>query len=182
MVPRKFRQAITRCALAIVCALCAFNAVHGASSDGYYIVDCMAENVGQMETHGANRSPFIDAINKLAGVPVGSFWCASTVNYSHVVNGFHGKGAYCPNWFKKKDIIYQRGKINRDKPRPGDCFGIWHPDKKRVAHMGVVEQYNDKYTDCIEGNGNAKGSRNGNQQLRKRRYNVNIYAYSRHYE
>lgn len=46
--------------------------------------DTLRAYVGIQETHGYNRSPMIDRMNRIAGVPYGSSWCMAFVVY-----GFH---------------------------------------------------------------------------------------------
>ncbi|RTL21745.1 MAG: hypothetical protein EKK55_15645 [Rhodocyclaceae bacterium] len=46
-------------------------------------VDTALQYVGERETRGYNRSPFIDKINRLAGVPVGSSWCMASAFFSY---------------------------------------------------------------------------------------------------
>lgn len=50
--------------------------------------DTALRYVGQRETRGYNRSPFIDNINRIAGVPFGSSWCMSSAYFS-----FHAAAA-----------------------------------------------------------------------------------------
>lgn len=45
--------------------------------------DTAGQYVGQRETRGYNRSPFIDKINRLAGVPLGSSWCMASAYFSY---------------------------------------------------------------------------------------------------
>lgn len=65
------------------------------------------------------------------------------------------------------------------RPRKGDVFGIYFPDKKRIAHVGFVDSWDDKYVITVEGNTNEAGSREGDGVYRKRRLVGSIYQVAR---
>jgi len=52
---------------------------------------------------------------------------------------------------------------NRQHPVPGtgDIFGIYFPDKKRIAHVGFVDQWQEDWVITVEGNTNGSGGREG---------------------
>lgn len=54
-------------------------------------------------------------------------------------------------------------------PIPGDIFGIYFPEKGRIAHVGFVDQWDGKWLITVEGNTNESGSREGDGVYRKRR-------------
>ena len=54
-------------------------------------------------------------------------------------------------------------------PRSGDVFGLYFPDKKRIAHVGFVDQWLGDWLITVEGNTNDPGSREGDGVYRKRR-------------
>ncbi len=54
-------------------------------------------------------------------------------------------------------------------PSRGDVFGIYFPEKGRIAHVGFVDDWGDKYVVTVEGNTNEAGSREGDGVYRKRR-------------
>ena len=66
----------------------------------------------------------------------------------------------------------------RSLPQKGDVFGIWFPDKGRIAHVGFVDSWSDKWLITVEGNTNEAGSREGDGVLRKRRLVRTVYQVS----
>lgn len=138
--------------------------------------------IGQTETQGANRSPIIDKMNRLTGVPLGSPYCASfnAWCYSEAqAPGKWPKSAWSPDWVKNPTWTAAKGgKI----PKPADTFGIWFPSKGRVAHTGMIESWGEVSAITVEGNtspsvefGSAK-DRDGDGIWRKRRFKAEIYA------
>jgi len=55
----------------------------------------------------------------------------------------------------------------------------YFPDKKRIAHVGFVDSWDDKYVITVEGNANEAGSREGDGVYRKRRLIGSIYQVAR---
>ncbi|RXF67710.1 hypothetical protein [Arcticibacter tournemirensis] len=65
-------------------------------------------------------------------------------------------------------------------PSSGDVFGIYFPEKGRIAHVGFVDEWGDKYAITVEGNTNEAGSREGDGVYRKRRLISSIYKVARY--
>lgn len=65
-------------------------------------------------------------------------------------------------------------------PSPGDVFGIWFPEKGRIAHVGFIDEWGEKYAVTVEGNTNEAGSRDGDGVYRKRRPISSLYKISRY--
>lgn len=63
---------------------------------------------------------------------------------------------------------------------PGDIFGIYFQNKGRIAHVGFVHRFGDKYTITVEGNTNEEGSREGDGVYLKRRLTKQLYKISRY--
>lgn len=51
------------------------------------------------------------------------------------------------------------GKGESGGPAAGDVFGLYFPEKGRIAHVGFVDQWGEKYMISVEGNTNEAGSR-----------------------
>lgn len=97
--------------------------------------------VGQQETNGANRSPLIDRMNRLTNVPLGSPYCASfnALVYSEaLVPKPWPLSAWSPDWVANPTWTSAKGGT---APAPGDAFGIWFANKGRVAHTGLVKEW-----------------------------------------
>ncbi|MGV3684475.1 MAG: CHAP domain-containing protein [Daejeonella sp.] len=42
------------------------------------------------------------------------------------------------------------------QPRPGDVFGLYFPEKKRIAHVGFVDEWDGTWVVTVEGNTNGE--------------------------
>lgn len=65
-------------------------------------------------------------------------------------------------------------------PSPGDVFGLYFPEKKRIAHVGFVDQWDGTWMISVEGNTNNSGSREGDGVYRKRRLVRGVYCVVRY--
>lgn len=128
-----------RILLAILLATCA----HAQPS-----VELAEQYVGRRETQGPNRSPDIDKWNAMAGVPMGSPYCASFIGYIHRQVGLPYPNGYAwtPSWFPAKRTVRN--------PDNGDILGIYFASKQRIGHVGIVadKDYRKGYILTIEAN------------------------------
>lgn len=125
---------------------------------------------------GIEVEKYLVSVNLKKGNP----WCAAFVSWClqqvHIVNP---KSGWSPNWFPASKVIYTRGNsIHQATPQAADVFGIWFPERKRIAHVGFILQWSDKTSLTIEGNTNEAGSREGDGVYRKRRLARQIYKVS----
>ena len=65
-------------------------------------------------------------------------------------------------------------------PTTGDVFGLYFPEKKRIAHVGFIDQWDGTWMISVEGNTNVSGSREGDGVYRKRRLVRTIYKVARY--
>ena len=72
------------------------------------------------------------------------------------------------------------GGSNHFLPTTGDIFGLYFPEKKRIAHVGFVDQWDGTWMVTVEGNTNNSGNREGDGVYRKRRLVRSIYKVARH--
>lgn len=88
---------------------------------------------------------------------------------------------YSPAWFPAYKTVYTRGSRGNATPGTADVFGIWFANKKRIAHVGFIDEWQPPNAYCItvEGNTNEAGSREGDGVYRKRRLKTQIYKVSR---
>ena len=134
--------------------------------------------IGVREKTGHNDGVMVETYLRYCSLGKGNPWCASfvcwTYGQAHVMNPRSG---YCPDLFSAKKVIYRRGsKINKEPPQHGDVWGLYFPEKGRVAHVGFVDQWGEKYVTTVEGNTNEAGSREGDGVYRKRRPIRSIYV------
>ena len=66
------------------------------------------------------------------------------------------------------------------QPGTGDVFGIYFPEKKRIAHVGFIDHWDGTWLISVEGNTNASGSNEGDGVYRKRRLVKSIYRVARY--
>ena len=66
------------------------------------------------------------------------------------------------------------------QPLTGDVFGLYFPEKKRIAHVGFIDKWDGTWLVSVEGNTNASGSREGDGVYRKRRLTRSIYKVARY--
>jgi len=128
-------------------------------------VDVAKSYLGETENLGSNRSLNIDKWNRAAGVPVGSYWCASFVSFCYKEAGYHAPySAYSPDFFKRNLVPFSDIKRN-------DAVGFYFSSKGRIAHIGLIEGSKGNYIVTVEGNtsGDDKIDRNGGGVYRKYR-------------
>ena len=62
----------------------------------------------------------------------------------------------------------------------GDVFGLYFPEKRRIAHVGFIDQWDGTWMISVEGNTNVSGSREGDGVYRKRRLVRTVYKVARY--
>ena len=138
--------------------------------------------IGVREATGNNDGPEVESFLKSTGLGKGYAWCAAYVNFCHKECGIETvkSPAWSPSWFKMDHVIYKRDNTIKRQPQPGDVFGVWFSSKKRVAHVGFIDEWNNgkNYAITVEGNTNIAGSREGDGVYRKRRLKRQIYVVS----
>lgn len=134
--------------------------------------------VGIREKTGNNDGVKVEIYLRYCSLAKGNPWCASFVCWTYGQSGVKNpKSGYCPDLFASKYIIYKRGTaIHKEPPQHGDVWGLYFPEKGRVAHVGFVDDWQDKYVVTVEGNTNEAGSREGDGVYRKRRLIKSIYV------
>lgn len=141
---------------------------------------CEAQ-IGVRELTGNNDGLQVETYLRSVKLNKGNAWCAAFVSWVYqqcsVINP---KSGWCPNWFPVDKVVYKISQppINRETPQTGDMFGIYFSNKNRIAHVGFIYEWSDKYAVTIEGNTNDAGSREGDGVYKKRRLKRQIYAVS----
>jgi len=145
--------------------------------------------VGVREQSGKNDGERVETYLAYVGLKKGNPWCAAFVCWSLGQARIRNpRSGWSPDLFPEKKVCWQRSMSLQVKPvvggearrpRKGDVFGIYFPDKKRIAHVGFVDSWDDKYVITVEGNTNEAGSREGDGVYRKRRLISSIYQVAR---
>lgn len=170
----------TKIHLLILCLVCfGVGHLHGnsiADKQGC-VKGTYTTQLGVVE-HGNNTGPEIEQYIKATGFDQPIPWCAAFVSW--VLNQCqvdNPASAWSPDWFPDSHTIYKQGRGR--EPAPGDVFGIYFTSKNRIAHVGFIHSWGDRYAITVEGNTNGAGSREGHGVFRKRRLKRQIYKVSR---
>jgi len=172
MPKSRYLFSILLCFYFIVCSGFSSNSVRDVVKHTY------ESQIGVREKTGHNDGAMVETYLHYCSLGKGNPWCASfvcwTYGQAHVMNPRSG---YCPDLFSAKKVIYRRGFKNQAvTPKPGDVWGLYFPEKGRVAHVGFVDDWGTKYVTTVEGNTNEAGSREGDGVYRKRRPVRSIYV------
>ena len=168
-------MAATRFVLAFVCF-----AVTGGygQPDGYLlsqtsldrdkIIKIARGQVGVRELTGHNDGLAVESYLATTGLGKGYPWCAAYASWVYYMAGFaQPKSAWSPDLFPKSRIT--------KAALPGDVLGIYFPELKRIAHVGLIVNQDGDYLVSVEGNTNVTGSREGDGVYLKRRHIRTIY-------
>lgn len=181
--------------LSVVCLSQPLYASQGSFASA--LADSMRRYVGHRET-GNNRSILINRWNKEAGVPAGSFWCASFI---YAQSSCVAKARNLENPLKKTASVAQQLRYAKTygtrlmviKVRYGtqlekgdlgciksgkkygdrDIGGLWS------GHIYAVQEQRENSVKTIEGNTNSGGSRNGDRVAERYRQIKDAVAFIR---
>jgi hypothetical protein len=139
----------------------------------------MAE-LGTREATGRNDGQRVEQYLASCNLPKGNAWCAAFVSWTYQQAGVNAmSSAWSPSWFQR-NVIYSTTSTTNQTPQPADVFGIYFASKKRIAHVGFIDQWGTgPHCITVEGNTNEAGSREGDGVYRKRRLKSQIYQVSR---
>lgn len=135
------------------------------------VVRTAVNELGVRERSGRNDGARVEQFLKLIGLLKGEPWCAAFVSWV-----FHKTGFEKPRtgW---SPALFPSSRLARSA-LPGNVIGIYFRDKKRIAHVGIIEKQDGDWILSIEGNTNLQGSREGDGVYRKRRHKSTIYQIS----
>lgn len=168
----------------IGCLLCYFlcpcYAQQGVYESRLKVKSIYERQIGVRELTGRNDGKSVEVYLKYVKLQKGNPWCAAfvcwTFGKAEIKNPQSG---WSPDLFPVKAVIYSRNARDNLSPEQGDVFGIYFPDKKRIAHVGFVHTWGSAEVITVEGNTNQAGSREGDGVYRKRRLTGQIYKVSR---
>lgn len=114
------------------------------------VVKTMVRELGVREKSGRNDGERVKRFLKIIGLLKGEPWCAAFVSFV-----FHEVGLKKPRtgW---SPALFPVSRLARST-LPGTVIGIYFPDKKRIAHVVLIEKQNGEWTVSIEGNTNLEG-------------------------
>lgn len=142
-----------------------------------------------------NSGPAVEQYLRYVSLPKGNPWCAAFVCWVFGQAGVENpRSGWSPDLFGAGRVIWERaagekgikskeqGAKNKEQglPRTGDVFGLFFPEKKRIAHAGFIDQWDGTWLVTVEGNTNMSGSREGDGVYRKRRLVKSVYKVARY--
>lgn len=135
--------------------------------------------LGVREKTGKNDGVRVETYLRYVHLKASNPWCAAFICWSLGQAGIpNPRSGWSPNLLPNSKLIWQRsrGLSKQEKtPKVGDVFGIWFPEKGRIAHVGFIDQWCDKYIISVEGNTNVSGGIEGDGVYRRRRVISSIY-------
>ena len=142
--------------------------------------------LGIKEKTGKNDGPRVEEYLRHASLERGDPWCAAFVCWVFDKAGVDNpRTGWSPDLFPKERLVWERKKAAvagrkavKNLPKNGDVFGIWFPEKGRIAHAGFVDKWSDTWLITVEGNTNEAASREGDGVYRKRRLVRTVYQVS----
>ncbi|WP_026063434.1 C40 family peptidase [Pedobacter arcticus] len=135
------------------------------------VIATAEREIGVREKTGRNDGASVEKYLSTVGLKQGQPWCAAFISWVFQQSGFNRpRTGWSPALFNPK--------VNTSMAREGNVFGIWFPNLKRIAHVGLVERKEGNWIISIEGNTNIAGSREGDGVYRKRRLAKSIYAFA----
>lgn len=135
------------------------------------IVAIARQEIGIREKTGQNDGKSVEGYLASVGLERGNPWCAAFVCWVFYRSGFNNpRSGWSPALFSTN--------VKTFEIKEGNVLGIWFPNLKRIAHVGLVERQEGNWILSIEGNTNSAGSREGDGVYRKRRLKKSIYAYA----
>lgn len=129
--------------------------------------------IGVREATGNNDGKEVEVYLATTMLGSGYPWCASFVSWVFEQGGYdQPRTSWTPSLFPNKRSIWpDRGQT----PQQSDVFGIYISSKKRIGHVGFVEEWGEHFVVGIEGNTNLAGSHDGDGVYRRRRRTKTIH-------
>jgi hypothetical protein len=165
----------------------AFEALSSENLIRNKIKQIYSAEIGVREKTGKNDGERVEEYLAVTQLGKGYAWCAAFVSWVFSEAGFpQPRTPWSPALFPKDRLIWERGKVLKPNtlyrsprwPATADVFGIYFANLKRVAHVGFVDEWGDKYAITVEGNTNEAGNNEGDGVYRKRRLIGSIYQVS----
>ena len=135
------------------------------------LLEIAKSQIGVREATGNNDGEEVEKYLAYTGNKKGEPWCAAFVSWVFGQAGYkEPRTAWSPSLFPKSRQVKEA--------RPASIFGIYFADKKRIAHVGLVETQQGDWLYTLEGNTNVAGSREGDGVYSKIRHlrTINSFA------
>jgi hypothetical protein len=129
------------------------------------------QELGVREQTGRNDGARVEAYLQLVNLKRGAPYCAAYVSWVFAKSGF---AAPRTGWSPAMFPISRQTRV----ALPGDIFGVYFPEYKRIAHVGIVERLEGDYCISLEANTNPGGSNEGDGVYRRRRLIKTLHKYA----
>lgn len=146
----------------LLCTVCL--AGDGGTAKRAGVVKTYQSQIGVREATGRNDGVQVESYLRTTNLKKGHAWCAAFVNWCFINNQVPtNNSAWAPAWFPKSKTVYTQGVPLKYVPQPGDVFGLYYPNLKRIGHVGFINKWGTGSSiETVEGNTNGYGSREGN--------------------
>jgi len=132
------------------------------------LVQAAENEVGVREKTGNNDGIRVEEYLATVGLKKPEPWCAAFVCWVYAKEGFaKPRSGWSPDLFPLSRLA--RSAL------PGNILGIYFPDKKRIAHVGIIIKEKDDFIYSVEGNTDVAGSREGDGVYLRQRHKRTIY-------
>ncbi|WP_316746917.1 peptidoglycan-binding protein [Pedobacter gandavensis] len=124
--------------------------------------------LGLREKTGRNDGKRVAEFLASVGLKTAEPWCAAYISWVFAEAGFvKPRSGWSPDLFPVSRLV--------SVALPGNLIGIYFREKKRIAHVGMIEKQDGDWLVSLEGNTNITGSREGDGVYRKRRHRKTVY-------
>lgn len=135
------------------------------------IVATAAKETGVRERSGNNDGVQVEEYLKTVNLSRGNPYCAAFVSWVFAKCGYpKPRTGWSPNLFVSSRLA--RSAL------PGNVIGIYFPEKKRIAHVGLVDHRMGNWIITVEANSNVSGSREGDGVYKKMRHIKTIHSFA----
>jgi len=127
------------------------------------LVHIAQKEVGIREKTGKNDGSRIEEYLAAVKLKRGNPYCAAFLSWIYMQEGFaKPRSGWSPD-------LVPRSRLTHDA-LPANIFGIYYPELRRIAHVGMIESVQHSWAVTLEANTNVAGSREGEGVYRKRRH------------
>lgn len=133
--------------------------------------------IGVREATGKNDGERIAEYLLYCKLGPGHAWCAAFVSWSFGQMGYsQPRNPWSPALFPEKRIVWKQGSGSNNagagtggtvpntrtsthrEPMPGDVFGLYYSNLRRIGHVGFVDAWGDSQCITVEGNTGPEGA------------------------
>lgn len=132
------------------------------------VIRIAQKEIGVRERTGHNDGTRVETYLAAADLKKGAPWCAAYITWV-----FKQAGMDKPHTGWSPDM-FPHARLARSA-LPGNLLGIYFPELKRIAHVGLIVSRKSDWIISVEGNTNVDGSREGDGVYAKRRHIKTIY-------